>query len=227
MQLLSQASKFDDCKDRLMPNPQKLEADPVVPTTWDVYYDPNHPDADWSGMVNTRHNHKKHIQGHASQQIGIVQTELGIISKEEKQEWARRKQPENATDKNKGSIVLGGDTSARDEANRFKTSYQSLAAQEATGRDQMILEKRAKPKKNMHDPAQSQPQTQISPRYNTQQNSYDSSKPFSASSLKKGFLSDIGASLVNQIPDNLSRNTPVAHVDNKVMITENYNPRPG
>jgi flagellar basal body rod protein FlgC len=57
LQLASQVSKFDNgeiksARSDITPLP--------VPTTWDTYYDPNHPDADWSGLVSLKNNQKKH-----------------------------------------------------------------------------------------------------------------------------------------------------------------------
>jgi hypothetical protein len=51
-----------------------------IPVTYDTFYDPNHPDADWSGLVLSANGHKKHLQNHSSQAVQIRQTENGIVS---------------------------------------------------------------------------------------------------------------------------------------------------
>ena len=49
----------------------------AVPTTWETIYDPNHPDADWSGLVKSNKYGKKHYQEQSAQKTGILQSESG------------------------------------------------------------------------------------------------------------------------------------------------------
>jgi len=84
----------------------------AVPTTWETIYDPNHPDADWSGLVKSNKYGKKHYQEQSAQKTGILQSEsgksannlitfhidfshyiifLGIVSKVERHEWAHKR----------------------------------------------------------------------------------------------------------------------------------------
>lgn len=122
----------------------------AVPATYDVVYDPSHPDADWSGMVSTKFHHKKHSSNHSSQRMGIEQNEHGIVAKVEKQEWGHRRQPEGAA-KNNSQILLAG---INNDEDRFKTEYRRFANQESTSREQLTLDKRQKAVRSIPDPAQ-------------------------------------------------------------------------
>ena len=53
----------------------------AVPTTWETVYDPNHPDADWSGLVQANKFGKKHYQEQSAQKSGILHSESGKSSK--------------------------------------------------------------------------------------------------------------------------------------------------
>lgn len=88
LQIQSQLGKFDDSAISARSTNNSLNTNiPAVPTTWDTFYNPSDPNADWSGLVSLRNNQKKHSNDHRSQQLGIVREEFGIISKEEKKEW--------------------------------------------------------------------------------------------------------------------------------------------
>ena len=152
LQIQSQVGKFDDSAISARSAHDLNKNIPAVPTTWDNYYDPSHPDADWSGLVSLKNNQKKHSNDHRSQQLGIVREEFGIVSKEERKEWQHRRQPdENLVHTNKGSFVIGG---LSDENERWKTSYNRFEQQEPTSKDQLIYLKRVGTKKIIPDPAQ-------------------------------------------------------------------------
>lgn len=70
-----------------------FDASPLpVPTTYDTYYDPNHPDADWAGLVLAANGHKKHALNHASQVSQLSQSENGIVSNQrEKYEYHKKR----------------------------------------------------------------------------------------------------------------------------------------
>lgn len=88
-QLQSQVSKFSDDEIKEMNGNMYREKRQAtifdqtptsIPITYDTHYEPNHPDADWAGLVLTANGHKKHIQNHSNQTIQIHQTENGIVS---------------------------------------------------------------------------------------------------------------------------------------------------
>ena len=83
MQMLSQNARLDDsAMNQKINNCDRNGLIPdAVPVTYDTMYDPTNPQADWTGMVSLKYAHKKHITGHASQQLGIEQSENGIIAK--------------------------------------------------------------------------------------------------------------------------------------------------
>lgn len=129
----------------------------AVPTTFDTVHDPQHPQADWGGFVSKDAGFgKKSFAGHASQRIGLVQTEDGIISRHEKQEWAHRRRGaddgSNTSSKlrNGNAGIIGGIGCE----NRWETENQRFASSRPTGRDQLTLLKQAMPRVPIRDPAQ-------------------------------------------------------------------------
>lgn len=86
---------------------------PIAPTQSEVY-DPTHPDADWAGMVSRTAYTRKHEQGHISQKIGIVHTERGIVSKEEKVEFPRKRRDHVPAAIAENHQIIGGITPSTD-----------------------------------------------------------------------------------------------------------------
>jgi hypothetical protein len=72
LQVLSQAARFENNRKNQFATVEDLKNTTAVPTTFDTYYDPSHPDADWSGMVSSKHRQKKHTNDHISQKSGII-----------------------------------------------------------------------------------------------------------------------------------------------------------
>lgn len=158
LQQIAMNSRLDDSANRQKITNADVFSQPqpeAVPATYDTVYDPSHPDADWSGMVSLRFQHKKHSQDHASQKMGITQCEHGIVAKVERQEWGHRRQPEGAT-KNSSQLLLSG-VGGSDDSERYKSEYRRFAEHESTQRDQLTLEKRMKAVKRIPDPAQARP----------------------------------------------------------------------
>lgn len=154
MQRISQSSQFqDDTRASLAYRaPREVEDVQPVPTTWDTVYDPAHPDADWSGLVSKEVIFsKKHSTNHPSQRENIERNEQGIVSKDERQEFPRKRVNESAS-KNSGSLVIGGIDNPDD---RFKTTYRRFESQERTDKDQLILEKRLNATRSVPAPGQS------------------------------------------------------------------------
>ena len=223
----------------------------AVPATYDVVYDPSHPDADWSGMVSTKFHHKKHSSNHSSQRMGIEQNEHGIVAKVEKQEWGHRRQPEGAV-KNNSQILLAG---INNDDDRFKTEYRRFANHEATSREQLTLDKRQKAVRSIPDPAQARSLRErqaaqpgeygysgMTPRYGS--SDYSESPGFnesgtqfqssgyvnssSAGFSKKSFLDGIADSISKKVPEPpRGTNNDSEFSKNRVLVTDNYRVFPG
>eukprot|EP00981_Chlorochromonas_danica_P004104 scaffold801_cov178-Ochromonas_danica.AAC.9 len=160
LQLISQHAEFNERGRSSLAYPSHVEAIinpdivPAVPTTWDSVYDPDHPDADWTGCVSRNHQQKRHNQSHPSLRENIIRTQEGIVSSVDCQEFARKRPPEDpsvALRNTAGSIIIGG-IDQPDE--RWKTTHHRFESKEPTARDQLTLEKRANPIKAVPDPAQ-------------------------------------------------------------------------
>ena len=146
----------------------------AVPTTFDAVYDPQNPSADWGGFVLKDNSGRKAFNGHASQRSGLQQTEDGIVSRYEKQEWAHRRRADTSSE-NKSSMLRFGNAGiigGIECDNRFETESQRFAASRPTARDQLTLAKQAVPRVPIRDPAQARSRT--SPR--APQSDYDCSQ---------------------------------------------------
>lgn len=223
LQAISQASKFDDNRSTGTANVENQPL-PVIPTTWDTYYDPSHRDADWSGLVSVNNDQRKHSSNHSSQQIGIVHSDLGIVSKVERQEWAHRRPPEN-NNVNQSSLVIGG---ISNDSDRWKTSYKSFEEQDRTSREQLILEKRMRSIKHVQNPYQQQPIKADNANVQ-QQTSSTRTNPINHSFSKQSMLSsslasDIAAS-IDPRPQQTTVTPRARGADS--LLSENYNPFPG
>lgn len=155
-QLAGQASQLEGRRGVLAKTMMDLAPRPV-PTTFDTVHDPHHPQADWGGFVSKDAGFgKKSFAGHASQRIGLVQTEDGIISRDERQEWAHRRRGaddgSNTSSKlrNGNAGIIGGIGCE----NRWETENQRFASSRPTARDQLTLLKQAMPRVPIRDPAQ-------------------------------------------------------------------------
>lgn len=227
MQLHSQLSKFENPNNDEVSR-QQLPQD-VVPTTFDTVYDPAHPDADWSGRVSKAHNQKKHSTNHRSQMSGIIQSEYGLLSTEDKKEWTSLRR---GGANNSNSNIIGGISC---EGEHFQTTIQRQNIGETTGIDQLSLSKRHGNKKNLPDPALMHQEYQ-----NIQENKHNSyhetaAVPQQSSgyyNTSKSFISNIGSSLVNRVPNtpsNSNNNNAVAirPEARKELVIDNYRNIPG
>ncbi|RYH15998.1 hypothetical protein EON65_30880 [archaeon] len=241
MQLISQTSQFtDQTRASLAYKDYKdvithPECVPTVPTTWDSYYDPNHPDADWTGLVSKNHLQKKHTHNHSSLKENIMRTEQGIVSREERQEYMRKRAPEDPSIIQRhvaGSIHIGGIDNPGD---RWKTSHQRFDNREPTSRDQLTLEKRVNPVKKVENPYQARSQYSShgarSPRFE-----YGSLSGHGSQSQAMASFSGCG-SLLSGIADKLAprfdphsratgtgaqQKAPGAFETNKLLVADNY-----
>lgn len=226
MQQRSQVSQFDEVPDR-RPS-YRQEADIAVPTTHDTQYKPNHPDADWSGLVSKDRMQKRHTNEHRSQVIGIVQQEDGIVTKPgHEAEFKHRTVSKHQST----SSLIGGISAAEDQ---YKTTAHRLQNNERTCKDQLVLKMRIGSKKALDSQFEPTPylQGQNQNVNNSQQrhpvdNSRDQYK-FTATGMGgKNFTSSIGASLVSRVPDKPAPRVIDPNDYTKTMLTQNYKPQPG
>lgn len=168
LQVISQAARFENVRNNQFATVEELKNTTAVPTTFDTYYDPSHPDADWSGMVLSKLRHRKHSNDHISQRSGLVQTENGIISApgQERQEFSRKKVQQRYNPitgeveidrPQKSNPNLIGGINLQNDDDRWKSAYKSFESQEKTSRDQLTFTKRQLPRKPIQDPAQARP----------------------------------------------------------------------
>jgi len=169
LQLISQAARFENIRKNQYATLEELKNTTPVPTTFDTYYDPSHPDADWSGMVSSKHRHKKHTNDHISQKTGLIQNEFGIMTApgQEQKEFSRKKVQQrynpitgevviDRPQKSNPNLIGGIDLQNSDD--RWKSNYKSFESQEKTSRDQLTFMKRQLPRKSIQDPAQARSQ---------------------------------------------------------------------
>lgn len=126
----------------------------VVPTTWDTVYDPDHPDADWTGLVKKDAIlQKKHVNDHVSLRDNIERNEYGLVSSGKTTDYFERKENNRMKENsNKSGVLIGGIDV--EDSDRYKTNYKRFECQERTTRDQLTMEKRINPIKRIPDPAQ-------------------------------------------------------------------------
>lgn len=146
-QALSQASRFDEGSVEIVSS-HDMYPQRIVPTTYDTTVDPSHRDADWAGLVS-KENHKRHTADHRSQQTGIVQSEHGLVSTNENNEWLRKRRENNGHPTAGSSGLISG--TGASEKDRWQTNNQRMEAREPTSRDQMTRDRRALPKRSMAD----------------------------------------------------------------------------
>lgn len=198
---------------------------PEIPSASDLLYDPDHPDADWTGFV-PKYQHRKHASSHRSQQCSIQQTDVGLTVPGESI-GGHKKRVDNVLG-GQSHIVIAG--IAPDDNDRWKTNYSRFANQESTTRSQLTLVKRQLPRRNIEDPAQASSITTTSyfdeetlgPQSSTVA---DNSKQYGSHS--RTFLSNLSSSLVDILPDPKSGNPSTKYNLDKTLITQNYNPTPG
>jgi hypothetical protein len=142
LQAISRNSPFDSGSSATGQSRRDYPPEPV-PTTWDTKVDPTHRDADWAGLV-TKGNERRHASDHRALASGLIQTEQGIVSANEKSEWLRKRR-EHATTGDTSLIGGSGDS----ETDRWKTCNQIMDAQEPTSREQLTLDRRTLPRRSL------------------------------------------------------------------------------
>lgn len=251
LQLISQNAKLDESAKALKQQSTTYNDNyiPPVPLKYDTYYNPNHPGADWSGLVSAKYHQKKHSQDHISQKSGLTANEYGLMSNEETKDWNSKNNNQHI--KNASNIVIGG----IDCSDRFKTEYQRFDSKEPTTRDQLTFEKRQKAIRMIPDPAQAKsknnPNLENVYQYNEnnsfqnhniessdRMNKYENDKIPSTSQYRasayatKSLISDISSKIFSNLVDKEpSKPTILLESDssyskNRVLVTDNYHAFP-
>jgi hypothetical protein len=242
LQQESHLSRFEDNRDR-----RTFEEPPMVPATYDTRRDPSHPEADWGGLVSKERTQKRHDPNreHRSQHTGIVQTEDGIVSVEERAEWARLRRPSDPKLRGEGEII--GGISVGEE--QYTTNYHRQTQGVGTYPDQLSLAKRAGSKKALPDPAQAKqfkqefdygmhapaPGHYRNSSYNSQQEEFSAAQEsqygYQPRPIAGSFTKNLGASLVKRVdmppPPDITPGAANARVSNKTLVTQNYKVAPG
>lgn len=204
-QQASIASKLDDSGVASHDFIRREYDTPEVPTTWGFVYDPSHPDADWSGIVDTsKHHHKKHVNNHISHKDHLVPTEGGFVGSDEKQSFLKRRP--DMTQNRSNSSIIGGIDFKNDNERWMSTTRRQLSGV-PTEKEQLTLEKRVAPRKHLPDPAQVRGRGHGSSnngmslsKYLEQSNPYNStsSSPYSSSNPNGGASVDSQGSMLGK-----------------------------
>jgi len=185
---------------------------------------------------------KGHSYDHRSQQIGIESTEHGIVSKEEKQEIAHRRQAdENIVTTSKATYAMGG--VANRDFDRWKTTYNAFDHQDPTSQEQLTLVKRQGTKRVVQDPAMSKPGVYYDPNQSMRgagdgvgQEGLDSTMANSGSKSSapapvprpgRSMISNIGFSIVDRVEGDMPKYEVASEMDSRSLLYQNYKPLPG
>ena len=220
-QQLGQAARFDDEfeLERHKLAYFKENVPDAIPVTWDTEYNPDHPDADWNGLVRKRAQ-KKHTLGAKAQQVGLSHSEFGIVG--DMQKVPSRPAGMNLRRSDTESLIAG--IGARND--HYKTSTMAQYEFEPTEMAQMTLARRSVPKPTglteYYDPTQSRSNSSSrtslygegnsSMNFSGQENSnfnrsvngsYNNSMSSDGGKPPKigSMLSNIGASIFQRVPD--------------------------
>lgn len=203
LQAVSRASRFDEGSTTVGSSRNLYPPEPV-PTTWDTRIDPTHRDADWAGLV-PKGNHRRHVNEHRAQVTGLMQTEQGIVSVSEKEEWLRKRRDNTAST---DTSLIGGNGASGDD--HWKTSIQRMNLQEPTAKDQLTLDKRVLPRRSQATisqsstsrmPFNSNPITPIEQSYQITRSSRDMAIGSNRCIGRNGsMLTNIGQALASNLP---------------------------
>mmetsp|Transcript_15523 Transcript_15523/g.14055 ORF Transcript_15523/g.14055 Transcript_15523/m.14055 type:complete len:259 (+) Transcript_15523:23-799(+) len=222
-----EVSKFNEFKNKIesLPYGDNINDKPeIIPTTTDTFYDPSHPDADWSGLVS-KFKERKHTQSHRSQIDHIKHSENGMTSLDQRSDYDRKKKFEVLNGSNN---IIGG-IPANDQ---YKSVYQQFTNHEETSRDQLTLYKRQLPRKTHYDPREANGIVNINDiennYYNTANNNMKKENDTKASSSTRSFIKGLAQSIVEQVPDKEIINSNVYNRNrDRTLVLENYRPNPG
>ena len=228
MQKRSQVSHFDDVPERHLSHSHR-EADIPVPTTHDTLYNPDHPDADWSGLVPKDRLQRKHTSNHRCQVVGIVQEEDGIVTKPGFESDFKHRTVQSK--QHSTSDLIGGISAGQDQ---YKTTAHRQQYQEGNTKDQLVLKQRIGSKKTLQPhyvPSFEQPpHRHLDQNIANQQSSQQSNQDYKFTAVGvggKNFISNLGKSLVDRVPD-MPTSTPIdPNAHTKTLLTQNHKPHPG
>mmetsp|Transcript_34559 Transcript_34559/g.35229 ORF Transcript_34559/g.35229 Transcript_34559/m.35229 type:complete len:249 (+) Transcript_34559:177-923(+) len=199
LQRVSQATKFDSYIEEKSDISSEQEPE-VIPTTWDMRYDPDDPRADWAGYVSKSNTEKRHARNHPSQQSSIAVTEDGFVGQTEGSEWHRVNRDAAPTFHRPSNEIIGGIGQNPEE--EYVTSYKRQVNGESTSKDQLSKFKQPDKRRQIPNPAEVHNHSGVmmtaSPSTSTS-TPVQSNKPVVGQ--YKSFLADIGASLADSVPD--------------------------
>ncbi len=188
-------------------------------------------------MSKERIHQKKHVSNHRSQQVGIVQTEEGIVSVEEKAEFARLRRASDVP--NRGNPELIGGISTKDH---YQTNYQRQTNGVKTSQDQLTIIKQTGHRKVIPDPAQAASSSRNSQSHQESQSDFPSSHSncdtgggngysYRAQPMGTSLIKNLGASLASRVDHPPSSSSALAshpyHTTTKTLLSDNYNTTPG
>ena len=149
MQMAASNARFDEERSRYgdyhdAPSPE------IIPASYDTRYNPDHPDADYLGLVSKQHQNRRHTQHHSSQRCNLTQTERGIVGQDD--DFIQRKRfhttkynpitgEELHPDGHAPSSRLIAGIGAAEGADHWKTSYHRFSEQEPTSMDMLTLKR--------------------------------------------------------------------------------------
>ena len=148
MQMASSNARFEEERSRYGDYNDAPTAE-IIPTNYDTRYNPDHPDADYLGLVSKLHQNRRHTQQHASQRCNITQTERGIVGQDE--DFIQRKRIHTKYNPITGEEIvpeghppqsrLIAGIGAAEGADHWKTSYHRFSEQEPTSMDMLTLKR--------------------------------------------------------------------------------------
>lgn len=210
------------------PRPTYATVHDVVPepirASHDEVYDPSHPDADWSGLVKRDKYTRKHGVGHKSQQVGIVQTDNGIISKEEKKEFPRKRRdcnPQYADNHIIGGVLEPDHQQYMTDMNRGNIGLKTNMSQLNLKKQQMLKQDQHFNNENQRNQPTPRSYGLLPPDQSLiiQKPNNNSSTKVTGIGMSKSLLSNIGDMLVKDIPISEFPGEKTTHKP------ANYNPR--
>lgn len=143
LQATSRATNFDRGFDESNISHETYPPEPI-PVKCDAKFHPTHVDADWAGLVAAK-SHRRHILDHRALGNGLMQTEQGIVSSSEKGDWLLKRRDKSVVFDTSLTGSIGGFT----DGDHWKTSTQRMNDGVPTTKDQLTLDKRSNPRRNL------------------------------------------------------------------------------
>lgn len=223
-----------------------MKSTPTVPVTYDTYYEPENPNADWSGLVSKEKQSRRLApQSHPGKSSSVVHEEGGLIPREDRQEFQRlRRNNAPLSENSRANIISGIDVQ---DAERWKTNAQRQNNFEGTSRSQLVLNKRLGVKGEGREAPRSQAVSIATHSSNDpsrmqfaateQMRDYDGVQNDNTYSLagyrappklaSSSLLSNIGSSVLQRLPEDFQIKRLTAYQPSKDLLAQNYNPAPG